>query len=171
MYEVGAIALAVSGVRDPQRLVFKTSHHAACALPTETGKRRHAENNPSSHRSGVTVKPVERGIGMAVELLGDAEKIRRPIVIQCHTDGPLVADKSRILRPFSMILAVPTETRVRFPSPAPLFSSANSQFFQALSYECHTKPPGSVPFHWAFTAGIETVVQGQVIPLIGWRFP
>ena len=97
-----------------------TSHHAACALPTETGKRRHAENNLSNHRSDVTMKPVERVLGMAVELLGGAEKIRRPIVIQCHTDGPLVADKSRILRPFSMILAVPTETRVRFPSPAPL---------------------------------------------------
>jgi hypothetical protein len=54
------------------------------------------------------------------------------------------------------------ETRVRFPSPAPLFSSANSQFFQALSYECHTKPPGSAPFSKAFTAGIETVVQGPV---------
>ena len=47
------------------------------------------------------------------------------------------------------------ETRVRFPSPAPLFSSANSQFFRALSYECHTKPPGSVPFPWVFSPGIE----------------
>ena len=52
--------------------------------------------------------------------------------------------------------------RVRFPSPAPLFSSANSQFFRALSYECHTKPTGSAPFSEAFPAGIETVVQGQV---------
>ena len=63
------------------------------------------------------------------------------------------------------------ETRVRFPSPAPLFSSANSQFSRALSYECHTKPPGSALFSEAFPAGIETVVQGQMTPLTGWRFP
>ena len=50
-------------------------------------------------------------------------------------------------------------------SPAPLFSSANSQFFRALSYECLTKPPGSAPFPWVFRLRIETVVQGQLIPL------
>ena len=32
-------------------------------------------------------------------------------------------------------------------------------------------PPGSAPFSEAFTAGIETVVQGQMTPLTGWRFP
>ena len=68
-------------------------------------------------------------------------------------------------------LACPYRNRVRFPSPAPFISSANSQFFQALSYECPTKPPGSAPFHWVFSPGIETVVQGQVTPLTAWRFP
>ena len=66
------------------------------------------------------------------------------------------------LRLFSMIWPAPTKTKVRFPSPAPLFSSANSQFFRALSYECPTKRTGSAPFSEAFTAGIETVVQGPV---------
>ena len=61
------------------------------------------------------------------------------------------------------------ETRVRFPSPAPLFSSANSQFSRPLSYECHTKPPGSAPFSEVFSPGIETVVQGPVTFLTGWR--
>jgi hypothetical protein len=36
-----------------------------------------------------------------VAFLGCAEKTRRPIVKQCHTDSHLLADKSRILRPFS----------------------------------------------------------------------
>jgi hypothetical protein len=49
------------------------------------------------------------------------KKLRWPIVIQCHTDGPLLTDKSRILRLFSMIWPVPTKTRVRFPSPDPIF--------------------------------------------------
>ena len=55
------------------------------------------------------------------------------------------------------------ETRVRFPSPAPSFCSANSQFSRPLSYECHTKPPGSAPFHWVFPAAIETVVHEVAI--------
>ena len=109
---------------------------------------------------------------MAVELLGGAEKIRRPIVIQCHTPAPGGRQNRAFLRLFSMIWPVPTKTKVRFPSPAPTVSPAFSQFSRSLSYECHTKPPGSALFSEAFTAGIETVVQGQVtIPAGDVTFP
>ena len=90
---------------------------------------------------------LKTSLGWPWNLMVALKKLRWPIVIQCHTDGPLLTDKSRILRLFSMIWPVPTKTRVRFPSPAPIFSSANSQFSRSLSYECHTKPPGSAPFH------------------------
>ncbi len=78
--------------------------------------------------------------------LGCAEKTRRPIVKQCHTDGLLLADKSRILLPFSMVLAVLTEPLVRFPSLAPIFSSANLQFSRPLSCECPATLPDSAKF-------------------------
>ncbi len=34
-----------------------------------------------------------------MEFYGRAEKMRRPIVKQCHTDGLLLADKSRVFAP------------------------------------------------------------------------
>jgi len=101
------------------------------------------------HLTDVRSAP-ENLFGMAVEPHGGAVKMRRPIVIQCHTDGPLEADKSRILRPFSMILAVPTETRVRFPSPAPILLLSKFAVFQAtvlrVSYEAARNSPVSLGF-------------------------
>jgi hypothetical protein len=86
-------------------------------------------------------------------------------------NGTLSPQLLQISRGFPRKPALVIFTRVRFPSPAPSFCSANSQFSRPLSHECHTKPPGSAPFHWVFSVGIETVVQGPVTPLTGWRFP
>ena len=122
----------------------------------QSGRKR-----PQEHGETVVFKPAtfhgfrNDADRMAVELLGDAEKIRRPIVIQCHTPAPSGRQNRAFLRLFSMNWPVHTKTMVRFPSPAPLFSSAISQFFRALSYECHTKPPGSGPFPWVFSPRIE----------------
>jgi len=93
---------------------------------------------------------------MAVELLGGAEKIRRPIVIQCHTPAPGGRQNRAFLRLFSMIWPVPTKTRVRFPSPAPTISSAFSQFSRPLSFDCSVLPPRSVAFSGDSCPGIES---------------
>lgn len=76
-----------------------------CCL--EIGRYDLAENNPSIRRSVVTLKPAERVIGMAVELLGGAERFRRPIVIQCHTPAPSGRQNRVFLRLFSMNWPVP----------------------------------------------------------------
>ena len=90
------------------------------------------------------MKPIERVLGMAVELLGGAEKIRRPIVIQCHTPAPSGRQNRAFLRLFSMIWPVPTKTRVRFPSPAPIpFSSVFFGFLDLVLTPVLTNPPES----------------------------
>ena len=60
------------------------------------------------------------------------------------------------------------ETRVRFPSPAPIFSSAFSQFSRSLSCECHTTPPRLARFPLVSSPGIEPRDQGQMSFVCRW---
>jgi hypothetical protein len=96
-------------------------HLAANRLPTETGKRNQAENNPPTARFGITKKPGKMALGWPWNSLLALKQLRRLIVIQCHTPAPSGRHNRAFLRLFSMIWPVPTKTRVRFPSPDPIF--------------------------------------------------